>query len=360
MIKLNFHEKLFDVSLEEPKLLKAKLKETDQEYQYFALNRESFVKLYKDLHIKYNQSKAIFDADQNYWQEFLAKAIEENNFSFDNYHYITAGDIMLSIENKEVELEPLISSYNKLTEELSNVDESKIKQIFDLDTYMEKIIIKTKTVNTEEGNHLYDDVVILQHDYINSKYFLISGIYINKLLWLHSAKSISVGTLTELFSKINLADEINLSTKFGEAIYKDYKYDATFLPTTNLSLNELFLILKHAGINFGIEKDKNEPEFGNVINLTGISEGSIIGDKILNSLNSFDMPIKPLMRLQSLKKSFKDSKISFEEILILFTMEYFNIQINITIDSLISLKKLFTKHSNDSTIIKNEISELNK
>lgn len=365
MIKLNFYETLYDVSLAEPKLIKAKLNETDQEYSYFSLNRESFVKIYKDLHIKYNQSKAIFDADQNYWEEFINKAIEENQFSFDNYFFVTAGDLMVSIENKVVDMKPIFDSYEKLSNELKEISnettqETYKKETFDLDTYKEKTIIRTKIVTTEEGQHLYDDVVIIENDYLNSKYFLISGIYVNKMLWTHSSKSISVGTLTELFTKINLSDEINLSTKFGEAIYKDYKFDGTFLPSTNLSLNELFLILRHVGVGFRIETDKEEPDFGNAVELDGIPEGSLIGDKILDSVNSFDMPIKPLMRLQTLKKSFKDSKISFENILTLFTMEYFNIRINVSIDSLISLKKLFTKHSNDSTIIQNEIQELNK
>lgn len=359
MIRLMFKE-LHDVTLVEPKLIKAKVDETSQNYEYFNLNRESFVKLYKKLDIKYNQSKAIFDASQEYWQEFIGKAMQDSGFDFNNYFFITAGDMILSMESKEIDMKSLEESYKNLNEILKNIPEVDKKEIFDLDLYKEKVIITTKRVNTEEGNHLYDDVVILEHDYLNSKYFLISGIYINKMLWTHSSKSISVGTLAELFSKINLEDEMNLSTKFGEAIYKDFKFDGTFLSTTNLSLNELFLVLKHAGINFEIEKDKEEPNFGDAIELIGIGEGSIVGDKILDSVNSFDIPIKPLMRLQTLKKSFKDSKISFEDILTLFTMEYFNIRINITIDTLISLKKLFTKHANDSTIIKNEISELTK
>ena len=164
--------------------------------------------------------------------------------------------------------------------------------------------------------------------------------------------------ILQFLIKVNLEDEVNLSTKFGGAIYKDYKFDGKFLHDINLSLNELFTLLRHIDAKIEIDKDKHSDDFGLATELVGLPEGNLIADKILDSINSFDIPVGPLMRLQTLKKSFKDSRISFEDIMWLLTMEYLNIRLNIRIDTLISIKTLLTKHSNDATIIRDEFNKI--
>lgn len=355
MVKLNFYNELYDVSLCEPKMIKAKINQADQEYHYFTLNRESYINLYKLIGVKYNESKTIFNVSEGYWNEFISKNMELNKFNFNECSFITAGeDLMVSIFNKVLNIEELKKSYNKLISDLSKVPEDLIKQTFDLDTYLEKIVITTNKSNE------YNTVVIIENDYLNSSYSVISGLYVDKMIWPHSAKSLSERSSLEYLMKINLEDEMNLSVKFGEAIYKDYKFDGKFLPDINLSLNELFTLLKHINVKVEIDKDKRSDDFGLATELSGLPEGNLVADEILDSINNFDIPVGPLMRLQALKKSFKDSKISFQKIMWMLTMEYTNIAVNIRIDTLTSIKTLLTKHSNDATIIRNEVDRINK
>ena len=156
MVKLNFYNELYDVSLCEPKMIKAKINQADQEYHYFTLNRESYINLYKLIGVKYNESKTIFNVSESYWNEFISKNMELNKFNFNECSFITAGeDLIVSIFNKVLNIEELKKSYNKLTSDLSKVPEDLIKQTFDLDTYLEKIVITTN--KSDE----YNTVVII-------------------------------------------------------------------------------------------------------------------------------------------------------------------------------------------------------
>ena len=353
MIKLNFYSDLYDISLCEPKMIKAKVNPTDLEYHYFTLNRETYLNLYKLIGVKFNESKVLFNANETYWNDYISKNMETNKFKFEDYSFIIAGDeLMVSMFNKMINVDELKRSYNKLTTDLSEISENLIEQTFDLDTYVEKIIINSSKCDD------FDNVVMIENDYLNSQYSIISGIKINKMIWPHSSKSLSEKNILQFLIKVNLEDEVNLSTKFGGAIYKDYKFDGKFLHDINLSLNELFTLLRHINAKIEIDKDKHSDDFGLATELVGLPEGNLIADKILDSINSFDIPVGPLMRLQTLKKSFKDSRISFEDIMWLLTMEYLNIRLNIRIDTLISIKTLLTKHSNDATIIRDEFNKI--
>lgn len=353
MIKLNFYSDLYDISLCEPKMIKAKVNPTDLEYHYFTLNRETYLNLYKLIGVKFNESKVLFNANETYWNDYISKNMETNKFKFEDYSFIIAGEeLMVSMFNKMINVDELKRSYNKLTADLSEISENLIEQTFDLDTYVEKIIINSSKCDD------FDNVVMIENDYLNSQYSIISGIKINKMIWPHSSKSLSEKNILQFLIKVNLEDEVNLSTKFGGAIYKDYKFDGKFLHDINLSLNELFTLLRHINAKIEIDKDKHSDDFGLATELVGLPEGNLIADKILDSINSFDIPVGPLMRLQTLKKSFKDSRISFEDIMWLLTMEYLNIRLNIRIDTLISIKTLLTKHSNDATIIRDEFNKI--
>lgn len=353
MIKLNFYSDLYDISLCEPKMIKAKVNPTDLEYHYFTLNRETYLNLYKLIGVKFNESKVLFNTNETYWNDYISKNMETNKFKFEDYSFIIAGDeLMVSMFNKMINVDELKRSYNKLTTDLSEISENLIEQTFDLDTYVEKIIINSSKCDD------FDNVVMIENDYLNSQYSIISGIKINKMIWPHSSKSLSEKNILQFLIKVNLEDEVNLSTKFGGAIYKDYKFDGKFLHDINLSLNELFTLLRHINAKIEIDKDKHSDDFGLATELVGLPEGNLIADKILDSINSFDIPVGPLMRLQTLKKSFKDSRISFEDIMWLLTMEYLNIRLNIRIDTLISIKTLLTKHSNDATIIRDEFNKI--
>lgn len=353
MIKLNFYSDLYDISLCEPKMIKAKVNPTDLEYHYFTLNRETYLNLYKLIGVKFNESKVLFNANETYWNDYISKNMETNKFKFEDYSFIIAGEeLMVSMFNKMINVDELKRSYNKLTTDLSEISENLIEQTFDLDAYVEKIIINSSKCDD------FDNVVMIENDYLNSQYSIISGIKINKMIWPHSSKSLSENNILQFLIKVNLEDEVNLSTKFGGAIYKDYKFDGKFLHDINLSLNELFTLLRHINAKIEIDKDKHSDDFGLATELVGLPEGNLIADKILDSINSFDIPVGPLMRLQTLKKSFKDSRISFEDIMWLLTMEYLNIRLNIRIDTLISIKTLLTKHSNDATIIRDEFNKI--
>lgn len=351
MIKLNFYNDLYDISLCEPKVIKAKISSTDLEYHYFALNRETYLNLYKLIDVKFNESKVLFNTNETYWNDYISKKMEVNKFSFENYSFIVAGDdLMVSMFSKTISIDELKANYNKLITDLSKVPEDSVKQTFDLDNYVEKIVINSSKCDD------FDNVVIIENDYLNSQYSIISGIKINKMIWPHSSKSLSEKNIIQFLIKVNLEDELDLSTKFGGAIYKDYKFDGKLLHDI-ISLNELFTLLKHINAKIEINKDKQSDDFGLATELVGL-DGDLIADKILDSINSFDIPVGPLMRLQTLKRSFKGSRISFEDIMLLLTMEYLNIKLNIRIDTLISIKTLLIKHSNDATIIRDELNKI--
>ena len=217
MIKLNFYSDLYDISLCEPKMIKAKVNPTDLEYHYFTLNRETYLNLYKLIGVKFNESKVLFNANETYWNDYISKNMETNKFKFEDYSFIIAGDeLMVSMFNKMINVDELKRSYNKLTTDLSEISENLIEQTFDLDTYVEKIIINSSKCDD------FDNVVMIENDYLNSQYSIISGIKINKMIWPHSSKSLSEKNILQFLIKVNLEDEVNLSTKFGGAIYKDF------------------------------------------------------------------------------------------------------------------------------------------
>lgn len=359
MIKLNFYENLFDAELIDPKTVKAKVDETDADYSYLELSKSAIKRLYGSegpLKIPFKTSQKLYeDVDSEYWKAYIAKCMEDSSFSFDNYQYLMADGILLEIMNKNenVEVDKMKENYEKLTKNLSEIEEGNKKETFDLDTYYEKVLIK---LDKEEK---FTNVIAIEMDYRESRYSLVAGIEIDKMLWFHTTKNLDERNLADFLLKIDLEDEIELANKFGPALYKDYEFD-TKLGTIDktLSLSELFSTLKQIDVNILYERDRKHPDYGQVTELEHIDEGSIIGSKIIWNINSYDTPFKSLKKLLALEKSFKDTGITFKEMLSLLYQEYFNINILVETSDIISLRNKITKRKNDFNVIKEGIKKL--
>lgn len=357
MIKLNFYENLFDAELIDPKTIKAKFNETDEDYAYLELSKSAIKRLYGSegpLKIPFKTSQKLYeDVDSEYWKAYISKGLEDSGFLFSNYQYIAADGILLEIMNKNenVEVDKMKENYEKLTNNLSTIEDKK--EMFDLDTYYEKVLIK---LDKEEK---FTNVIAIEMDYRESKYSLTAGIEIDKMLWFHTTKNLDENNLVDFLLKIDLEDEVSLANKFGAALYKDYDFD-TSLGTIDktLSLSELFSTLKQIKVNILYEKDRKHPDYGQVTELEHIDEGSIIGSKIIWNINTYDTPFKALKRLLSLEKSFKDTGITFKEMLSLMYQEYFNINISVKASDIISLRNKITKRKNDFNVIKEGIKKL--
>lgn len=357
MIKLNFYENLYDTEIVDPKTVKTKINETDTDYTYLELSKSAIKRLYGSegpLQIPFKTSQKLYeDVDSEYWKSYINKRIEDSGFLFSNYQYLVADGILLEIvdKNNNVEIDEAKDKYEKLTNTLSTLENKK--ETFDLDTYFEKVLIKA---NKEEK---FSNVLAIEMDYRESRYSLTAGIEVDKILWFHTTKNIDEKNLIDFLLKVDLEDEINLANKFGAALYKDYDFD-TSLGTIDktLSLAELFSILKQTKINVLYNSDRKHPDYGQVTELEHIDEGSIVGSKIIDNINSYDTPFKALKRLLSLEKSFKDTGITFKEVLSLMYQEYFNINISVETGDIISLRNKITKRKNDFNVIQKEIKNL--
>lgn len=358
MVKVDFYETLYDVELVDPDTIKAKINETDIDYSYFELNKSVIKFLYGSegvLKIPYKTSKKLFeDVDEEYWKSFIDEKISSSNFDFKNYKYIAMDGMLLEIVQPQVEediYKVTKEGYEKLFTKINELDNKK--EMFDLDRHFEKILI-----NCEE-NEDFTNVIAIEMDYKESRYSLTAGIIVDKLMWFHTKKNLDEKDLINFFTVVDLEDEIGLANKFGQALYKDYAFD---LKNENLdktlSLAELFTIFKHNGIGVEYVKERKSPDYGIVTELKHIDEWSIIGSRIIDNINSYDTPYKSLKRLLALEKSFKDSGISFKEMLMFMYQEYFNINILVDTSEIISLRNKITKRKNDFNIIKEEVQKL--
>lgn len=362
MIKLQFVEQLFNMEIVEPNMIKCKLAEEQFESDYYEMSKSIINKLYKDgpLSIPYKTSQRLYeDVNSDYWKEYINEKLSESTFDFNNYYYILANGIILEMIPKDnsVLFQEVKESYEKLAKDLEAINGDKIKETFDLDEFYQKILIECE----ESEANKFTNIISIEMDFRNSKYSLSAGIYVDKLYWFHTTKNLDEKNLVDFLSKINLEDEIKLANKFGESLFKDYDYDRSMgVMSKHLSLAELFSTMKQLGIEIEYNSERKSPEFGQVTELKSIDEGSIIGSRIIDSFNSFDTPFKALKRLVALEKSFKNSKISFEEILAFMTQEYFNINISVTSTSILAIRNRISKRKNDFNIIKKEVKELNE
>lgn len=362
MIKLEFVEQLFNMEIVEPNMIKAKKLEEQYEPDYYEMSKSIINKLYKDgpLEIPYKTSQKLYqEVNSNYWKEYISEKLSQSNFSFDNYYYIIADGIILEMIPKDntVLFQEVKESYEKLVKDLDEIEKDRIKETFDLDEYYQKILLYC-----DDGKEsVFTNIISIELDFRNSKYSLSAGIYVDKLYWFHTTKNLDEKNLLEFLAKINLTDEIKLANKFGDSLFKDYDYDSGLgIMNKCLSLAELFSTLKQLDIEIEYETSRKSPEYGQVTELKNIDEGSIIGSRIIDSFNSFDTPFRSLKRLVALEKSFKNSKITFEEILAFMTQEYFNININVTSSAIIATRNRISKRRNDFNIIKKEVKELDE
>lgn len=358
MIKLDFYKNLYDVELVGPNTIKAKKAETDVDYEFFELSKSIIKALYSSegpLEMSYKTSQNLYEeVDREYWKKYVKEKLDSKGFDLGKYTYIGTSQVLLELINPDNQtlLEEVKMKYEKAVKELFEIPDASLKETFDLDNLLEKVII------TCDSTDNFENVIIIEMDYRNSKYSLIPGIIVDKSLWLHSKKSLDENYISQFYTKIDLKDEINLANKFGEALYRDYKYDEE-LADDELSLGELFAVLKQSGINIIYEKERSSAEYGQVLELSGIDEGSIIGSDIIMSINSYDTPFKALKKLLSLEKSFKETSISFKKILSFLFQEYFNLEVGISVNDLISMRNKITKHKGDFKIIKTEVKKLN-
>lgn len=361
MIKFNFCENLYDVELVDPQTIKAKLNETDIEYTYLELSKSAIKFLYgsdRPLQLSYKASQNLFDeVDPEYWKVYINEKLKSSDFSFNDYQYITIEGMLLEFvkKNENTIFQEIKENYEKLVKSIS--DSEHKKETFDLDEYFEKALIKSKE-RVEESDK-FINVISIEMNYRESKYSLTAGIEVDKMLWFHTTKNLDEKNLIDFLLKVNLEDEINLANKFGEALYKDYDFD-TSLGTIDktLSIAELFSTLKQMKINILYVTDKKHPDYGSITELEHIDEGSIVGSKIIWNINSLNTPYKALKKLLSLEKSFKDTGITFKEMLSLMYQEYFNINISVKSSDIISLRNKITKRKNDFNVIEKEIKNL--
>ena len=338
MINVNFYNKLYEVELVSPDSLRAKVNEGDVEYSYFELSsavKKSLYGLEGPLRISFKASEKLYnEVSHEIWKEQISEKMRESNFDLSSLLYITISGLVLEVfhgdENSKLEAAKL--SYNKFINDIDKIKDLSYEEVFDLDNYVTKIIYKCGDVT--DNDETFSNIITLELNYRNSSYLLIPGILIDKCLWLNNHASVDERYISVYFEKLNLADEINLANKFGPALYKDFKFDENLVDNT-LSLGELLNTLKHCNIGVEYEKLKTSPNYGSVLALGGIDEGSLIGSDIIDSINSENTPFKALKRLLSLEKSFIDSKISFRRILMFLFQEYFNLNVNVTLDEIL-------------------------
>lgn len=356
MVKVDFYETLYDVELVDPDTIKAKINETDIDYSYFELNKSVIKLLYGSegiLKIPYKTSKKLFeDVDEEYWKSFIDEKISSSNFDFKSCKYIVMDGMLLEMIQPRVEediYKETKEGYERLYNKINELENKK--EIFDLDKHFEKILINC---DEDEG---FTNVIAIEMDYKNSRYSLTAGIIVNRMLmWFHTKKNLDEKNLINFYTAVDLEDEIGLANKFGQALYKDYVFDSKSENLDKmLSLAELFSIFKRNDIEVEYVKERKSPDYGTVTELKHIDEGSIIGSRIIDNINSYDTPYKSLKRLLALEKSFRDTGISFKEMLAFMYQEYFNINISISIGEIISLRNKITKRKNDFNIIKEEV-----
>lgn len=363
MIKVNFYNKLYGVELTSPDSLKAKINEEDTEYSFFELSSSVKKFLYGidgPLGMSFKASEKLYnEVSHELWKEQITEKMERKGFDLNSLLYITISGLVLEVfrGDENIKLEAAKNCYNKFINDIEKIKDMAYEETFDLNNYITKIIYKCSDVTDNE--EAFSNIITLELDYRNSNYLLIPGILVDKCLWLNNHPSVDERYISVYLEKLNLADEINLANKFGPALYKDFKYDENLVDNT-MSLGELLNTLKHCNIGVEYDKLKTSPNYGSVLALNGIDEGSLIGSDIIDSINSENTPFKALKRLLSLEKSFIDSKISFRRILMFLFQEYFNLNVNISLDEILSIRSKITKYKGDFKIIENGIKKLEK
>lgn len=362
MIKLEFVNQLFNMEVVEPNMIKAKKAPEQFESDLFEMSKSIINRLYKDgpLGIPYKTSQKLYEeVNSDYWAEYIGNKLAESNFDFNNYYYIIADGIILEMipRDNTVLFEEVKEKYEKLIKDLEGIKEGDLKETFDLDEFYYKAIINCDKSETNN----FTNVISIEMDFRDAKYSLTAGIYVDKLYWFHTAKNLDDKSLVDFLGKIDIMEEIKLANKFGDSLFKDYDYDRGLgVMEKTLSLAELFSTLKQIDIDIDYNSERKSPEYGQVTELKNIDEGSIIGCRIIDSFNSFDTPFRSLKRLVALEKSFKNSKITFEEMLCFMAQEYFNINIGVTSSAILSMRNRISKRKNDFNIIKKEVKELDE
>lgn len=306
------------------------------------LSKAGSRRLYKQIGISPNLSKQIYDISSDIWEAIINMKCEEPNdkrdipgrFDLNNFKLIS-----INGTNRVVDISCLESTESRIDEFHKFLDDNNARVSLSDEDYC-KIYVGPDEIGNDDNDG--KPVVMIDMDFRNSRYEMYTGI-VNNGRFILTEKPVLTSDSLSSFLEYTLQREVVAAAKVAPSMHNMYPNE----DDTKLSARETIDILSKAGMTFSIDE-----EDGSLTGITGLGYGG--EDEIMTSLNSYGIPFKSLKKLSFLRKSLKHDSISIDDILNIFSTNYFGMN-QIMAKNLSEILSMSLKNVADRSVIKSEL-----
>lgn len=288
-------EKFTKVVMIEPDVLKCT--NEDGDVNIYSLGKEAIDFLYGRMDIPFNMCKKLFDTDPSLWENLMQSRLYENHNvkGLSKYRYMTIHNSLIFAM-----FEP---EYDDITEKFDEFDKAFANSLVTINKGGVIQIISYMPMETGKA------VLLVDIDTIHGTYVAYNGIETDAYLVTMTNPVIDSERFFEFMTSFDPVEEKLMAIKFYPNILRLFADES--IADVKISVREVIDYLKKAKCTLTLNKEKN------------LATTSLVGsEKLVSFINSFKMPYKSLVKLETLRKSLTYGDFTILEMLEVLTKNY--------------------------------------